>query len=297
MQIISKNVSKTYKIKDGFFKCKKIDVIKDFNYELKQGEIVALMGKASSGKSTLVNLLSGRSLPTFGKIYIDEEVNSKKLKDNCEIITDLHKKKLNVNESVYNNLVSKGLKFKMNNFDIEKRIVDLRDTLELDRIINKKINELNELEKIKVNVAISMIRNPSFLFFDNALISLDSITKNTLLKILKRVNKEYRTTIVIASVDVMDIEKICKRISVIEDGKIKIDGGFEEVKKKHLNNKMVSVIFNKSFNLPKGDFEIVENSEYFLKIKIDFNKCDFATLINQFDINTIIDINISSISL
>ena len=95
----------------------------------------------------------------------------------------------------------------------------------------------------------------------------------------------------------MDIEKICKRVLIVQNGEVVIDNDYENVKKKYWNYKNVSIVFNKSFNIPKGEFEIIENSDYFLKIKVDFDVCDFATLINQFDINTIIDINISTIPL
>ena len=110
-------------------------------------------------------------------------------------------------------------------------------------------------------------------------------------------NKEFKTTIVVSSGDLIDIEKICKRLTIIKDGEIIKDDSFEIVKEEFWNNKEVSIIFNKSYTIPKGDFEILENNEYLLRIKIDFKKCDFATLINQFDINTIIDINISNVPL
>lgn len=296
MEIVSENVKKTFKIKHGFFKVNKIEVVNNLNLSIKQGDILALMGHASSGKSTIVNLLSGRDIPTGGKIYVDGEVNYDKLKNNSEIISDFRSRKLFVNESVYNNLVHFGDKCKLDSFDIEKKIVELRDVLELDKVINKRVCELEELEKIKLNVAISMLKNPFILFFDNALVNFDVVTKNNVLKILKRLNKEYHTTIVVASVDLMDIEKICKRVVVVQKGVIVVDDEYAVVKNKYWCEKNVNIIFNKSYNVPKGNFDVIEMSDYCLKIKIDFNKCDFASLINQFDINTIVDISISSSS-
>lgn len=294
MEIISKGVNKVYKVKKGLFKYQEISVIKDFNYKITQGEIIGLIGINNSGKSVTINLLSGRETPTSGKIYIDGEVDYKKLKDNCEIINDFNKWKLLASETIYNNLLHFGKKFKLNNLDVEKKITELRDIFEFDKIINKRIEELSFLDLVKLNISISMLRNPFVLFFDSALEDLDYVSKSTILKLLKRLNKEFKTTIVIASDDLMDIEKICKRISIIKKGKVVIDGEYECIKKEYLNHKIVSISFSKSFNVPKGDFTVVEASDYYVRIRIDFNKYDFASLINQFDINTIVDINISS---
>lgn len=297
MEIISNGVTKSYKIKKNIFESKKIDIVKDFNYCIKQGEIIGIMGLTGSGKSTILKLLSGRELPSEGKILVDGEENYNVLKNNCEIITDLGNKKLLKNESVYNNLVYFGKKYKLNALDVEKSISTLREIFELDKIINKKIVEITPLDLIKVNITISMLKGVSVLLFDSSLSGLGVIERTIILKTLKRLNKEFKTTIVVSSGDLTDIEKICKRLTIIKDGKIIKDDAFEIVKNEFWANKEVSIIFNKSYTIPKGDFEILENNEYLLRIKIDFKKCDFASLINQFDINTIMDINISNVPL
>ena len=150
---------------------------------------------------------------------------------------------------------------------------------------------------IKVNITISMLKGVSVLCFDSSLSKLGAIERNVILKTLKRLNKEFKTTIVVSSGDLVDVEKICKRLTIIKDGEIIKDDSFEKVKDEFWNYKEVGIVFNKSYTTPKGEFEVLENNEYLLRIKIDFKKCDFATLINQFDINTIVDINISNVPL
>ena len=297
MEIVIKDVKKTYRIKKNLFKSIEMDVVKNFNYSIKQGEIIGIMGLSGSGKSTIIKLLSGKELPSGGKVLVNGEEDYNTLRNSCEIITDLENKKLLKNESVYNNLVYFGKKYKLDSLDVEKSISTLREIFELDKIINKKIIEITPLELIKVNITISMLKGVSVLFFDSSLSKLGAIERNIILKTLKRLNKEFKTTIVVSSGDLVDIEKICKRLTIIKDGEIIKDDSFEKVKDEFWNNKEVSIIFNKSYTIPKGDFEILENDEYLLRVKIDFKKCDFASLINQFDINTIVDINISNVPL
>ena len=108
MDIVSKDVEKIYKIKKGLFKTYDIKVVEDFNYCIKQGEIVGILGLEGSGKSTIIKLLSGNMKPTQGAIYIEGEENLGKLKDYCQIISDFDNKRLLVNESVYNNFIHFG---------------------------------------------------------------------------------------------------------------------------------------------------------------------------------------------
>ena len=294
MEIISKNVSKVYKIKKGLFKTYEVNVVNGLNYSIKQGEIIGLLGAEASGKSTFIKLLSGNILPTDGEILVDGEVDYKKLKNNCEIINDFNKSRLNDNETVYNNLVHFGAKNKLDEPTIEKNISTYRDIFELDDSINKKVCDLNSLELVKVNLTMSMLKGISTLFFDSSLADLGAVEKNVVLKLLKRLNKENKTTIIVGSSKVDDIEKICKRVTVINKGSIVKDGSFETLKTDLCNKKEIKITFNKTYSLPKGEFEVIEHEDYFLKIKIDFAKCDFANLITQFDVNTIVDIGISN---
>lgn len=296
MEINCKEVSKSYILKDGIFKKRRIQVLEDINLDIKQGEIVAIISETSGGKSTLINLLSGGSVPDSGVVLVDGINDSKTLNKNCSVIKSLNNKLL-INESVYNNLVYFGKKMNMSEFDIEKRIVDLKNVLDFEKNINSKVNQLNDISLAKVNLAVYLMNSPSFIFVDDVLSGLNPINKTTILKDLRRVNKEFKTTIIVASGDISDVEKICKRVIFLNGGRIVIDDNFETIKKEYLSHKIISITFNKSFNLPKGDFSIIENSEYFVMIELDFNKCDFATLINQFDINTIVDIEINSASI
>lgn len=295
MKIVVDCVSKGYTLKEGLFKKRKISVLNGVTTHINQGEIIALMGEAKGGKSTLINLLSGRVRPDTGEVLINELNDIDMLRKSCVLI-DSFDDKLLVNESVYNNLIYYGKKLGMDELDVEKRIVDLKNVLDFEKIINCKVNELNEINLAKINLATYILDYPAFVFIDEKLDRLSVTSKMVILKDLKRLNKEFKTTIVIASEKIDDVDKICKRVIFVRDGDIVIDDDFEKVKEKYFLNKTVNITFNKSFNLPKGEFNVIENNDYSLVVEIDFNKCDFATLISQFDINTIVDISINTSS-
>lgn len=293
MEITSNSVTKGYILKEGIFKRRKIDVLKNISLSIKQGEIIALLGEASGGKSTLVNLFCGKSKPDSGEILVDGNKDSKLLKDNSVMISQLNNKLLS-NESVYNNLVYYGKKLNMNELDIEKRIVDLKNVFEFEKNINCKLSDLNSLYLAKVNLAVNVLNYPSFVFVDDVFNELSVMDKTILLKDLRRLNKEYKTAVIIVSKDFDDVEKICKRVIFVRNGNILIDDDLDRVKEKYFSSKIVSITFNKSFNVPKGEFNVIVSNDYSLDLEIDFNKCDFASLINQFDVNAITDIEIKS---
>ena len=293
MEIISRGVSKGYIFKEGLFKKKKISVLENVNLRIKQGEIIAVLGDAKGGKSTLVNLLCGKSKPDEGEILINGEKDINSLKANCAVVDELDNRLLG-NESVYNNLVYFGKKLNMNELDIEKRIVDLKNVFDFEKVINFKVNDLNTLYLAKVNLAIKVLDYPCFVFVDDVLNTLSVVDKVIILKDLRRLNKEYKTSIIVISKDFDDVEKICKRVVFIRNGSVLIDDELDNVKNKYFLSKIVSVTFNRSFNIPKGEFNVVENNDYSLVVEIDFSKCDFASFINQFDVNTITDISIKS---
>lgn len=255
--------------------------IKYRDISIKQGEI---LGVISDDNSIFSDVNSFR---------FDDNYKSKR---RVKVIKKFSFKRFNVKDTVYNNFVRLNRKYRLSAFDIEKKIVELRDVFELDVILNKRVNELNNLEFMKVYIANLLIGNPEILVINKLFKNVYLVEKVIILKCLKRCNKELKTTIVLISDDFMDIEKICKRVICFKGNKVVDDNNLDNFKSKVGNEKIVSILFNKSFNCVKGDFEIIDASDYSFVVKVDFNKYSLMSLINEFDVNTIVDISVSSVS-
>ena len=116
--------------------------------------------------------------------------------------------------------------------------------------------------------------------------------------LIKRLNKEKKTTIFLTSHDVGDIEKLCKRVIIVNDGKIVLDDTMENLKYHYLNKKIVEVKMKEQVNLDDEDgIVILKDKGYNLKIEVDTTKRDISDVINLLDTDKIIDINISNIPL
>ena len=151
---------------------------------------------------------------------------------------------------------------------------------------------------MRCEIAATFLHNPKIVYLDEPTIGLDPVVKENIRVLIKRLNKEKKTTIFLTSHDVGDIEKLCKRVIIVNDGKIVLDDTMENLKYHYLNKKIVEVKMKEQVNLDDEDgIVILKDKGYNLKIEVDTTKRDIGDVINLLDTDKIIDINISNIPL
>jgi ABC-2 type transport system ATP-binding protein len=133
------------------------------------------------------------------------------------------------------------------------------------------------------------------LFFDEPTIGLDPIAKETLRKLIKKINKELGTTILFTSHDVGDIEEVCKRVIIINDGKIVLDDSMKNLKYHHLNKKIVEVNLKNNVKIKETEgIKVLKAKDTLYKIEVDMNKTSMDELLGLFKADDLQDITISS---
>jgi ABC-2 type transport system ATP-binding protein len=259
--------------------------IENANLTLQTGEIVGIIGLSSSGKSTLIELLSGMIKPSSGIInYNGKEIS--KVYDELGV-------KLNKNLTVYDNMVYFGKKEKMSELDVENRMAQLRDIFTLNKYINTKASELNNANRVKAELAMLLLKSPRMLFIDDSFLFLNNLDRNEVLKCLKRLNKQERTIIVISGSNVSDVEKIVNRIIITDKNKIVYDDTIENFKNKYCTKKEFEIYLNKNVSISKIEgVEVIESSDYYFKLLFDNKEGMFANVINLFDVNNIVDLSV-----
>ena len=165
MEYKCQNISKTYRK----FGARKHSVgIKDTSLEFKTGELIGVIGTARSGKSALIDILSGRTKADEGSLnYIAKDI-SRVYKESGV--------KLNKNLTVYDNMVYFGKKEKMSELEVESRMAQLRDIFSLNKYINTKASELDEISRVKSELAMLLLTTPRILFIDDAFLFLDNVS-------------------------------------------------------------------------------------------------------------------------
>lgn len=307
-----KELRKTFKVKlkeKGFKgsiksifkpKYKEIEAVKDISFEAQEGEIIAFIGPNGAGKSTTIKMLTGILYPTSGEVNIlgiDPTKNRKKLAYKIGTVFG-QKEQLWTHLTPYDNFKFFGAIYDIEEEKLEQKIKDMIKTFDLESFVNTPVRNLSLGQRIRCEIVASLIHEPKILFLDEPTIGLDPVVKENVRSLIKKMNKEYETTIFLTSHDIGDIEKLCKRVIIINDGKIILDDSMKKLKYDYLNKKIIEVKTNKKVIIQEDDgLEIIKNKDCNVKIEIDNSKKNVMDVIKLINPDDIIDINISTIPL
>ena len=218
-----KNIKKNYG---------KNEAVKGISFNIKEDEILGLLGPNGSGKTTTIGMLLGLLKPTSGEILI----NGQKLEGNrIEILEQINfispyielPKKLTVKQ----NLTVYGKLYKINN--INKRIEFLSEKLRLEDLLNSITGELSSGQKHRVSLAKALINEPKVLFLDAPTASLDPEVGDFVRSFLEDYKKEKKISILLASHNMNEVTRLCKSILMMKDGIIIDKGNPKELINKH----------------------------------------------------------------
>ncbi len=305
-----KNLSKTFKNKKkikgfknklkAFFKKPEWRVktaVNDISFNVKEGESLAFIGPNGAGKSTTIKMLTGILYPTSGEIKVlGFDPTKQRTKLSYEIGSVFgQKEQLWVHLSPMDNFLFFGKIYDIPKKELLSRIDELATTFEIKDFINQPVKSLSLGQRMKCEMVASLLHKPKMLFFDEPTIGLDPIAKETLRKLIKKINKELGTTIFFTSHDVGDIEEVCKRVIIINDGKIVLDASMQKLKYNYLNKKIVEVnLKNKVAIKEKDGIKVLKANDTLYKIEVDMSKTSMDELMSLFKADDLQDISISS---
>jgi len=283
-----KNLVKKYQNNNS----KELLAVNNVNLDIGQGDIYGIMGLSGAGKSTLIRLLNRLEEPTSGEILVKQEIVDKKnntitgyedkniLKFNMKMLREYRKKtgmifqhfnllnSRNVAENVAFPLEISKWKKK----DIEKRVDEL---LEIVGLSDKKQNYPEQLsggQKQRVAIARALANNPKILLSDEATSALDPRTTNSILELLKDINKKFGITIITHQMEV--IKKICNKTAIMSDGQIIEKGETKEIflnPKTDLAKEFVGNISHEEFRTEEEKKQREENNGK-LRLRLKYNE-------------------------
>ncbi|RYL92541.1 ATP-binding cassette domain-containing protein [Sporolactobacillus sp. THM7-4] len=203
----------------------KNQALKDITLEIRDGDIFGVIGYSGAGKSTLLRMVNALETPTSGKVIVDGEDLSKysvkelrNIKKRIGMIFQ-HFNLLN-SKTVYNNVAIPLILEKKSKKEIHQKVMELLEFVGLKEKAESYPDELSGGQKQRVGIARALALNPSILLCDEATSALDPKTTEQILELLKKVNREYKITILMITHEMGVIQKICNQVAVMEKGQI-----------------------------------------------------------------------------
>ncbi|MCR4902526.1 MAG: ATP-binding cassette domain-containing protein [Butyrivibrio sp.] len=298
-----KNVSKVFLQKKNT-----VNALQNINLEIETGDIFGIIGFSGAGKSTLLRTINALEKPTSGKVIVDGDeiynLSAKKLREKRKNIGMIFQQfNLLETRTVWENI---ALPLKLNHTPkkiIEEKVEKILRFVELEDKKDVYPGKLSGGQKQRVGIARALATEPSILLSDEATSALDPKTTDSILALLKKINKELNITIVIVTHEMNVISGICNHVAVMENGQIVERGDvidvFSEPQADITKNFVKTVIQDEvPEKLMQGIYEDTRNYEL-LRLKFlssDSTESVLAQVNKKFDIETnILFANISEI--
>ena len=219
-------------------KFKDFTAVNNVNFSIEEGQTLGVLGPNGCGKTTTIGMLLGLIKPSGGRILIDgknfEDINREKILSEFNFASPYVElpKKLTVKENleIYGRLYSVK--------DLTKRIQQISNDLNLGLFLDKKTGELSSGQKNRVSLAKSLINNPKVLFLDEPTASLDPDIGDFVRKYIEEYKSKNRISILLASHNMKEVERLCDYVIMMKEGKIVDRGTCQSLIEKHGRNNL-----------------------------------------------------------
>ncbi len=230
---------------------KVLSAVNDINFTIKQGEMVGYIGENGAGKSTTIKMLTGILTPTSGSVRVNGMNPHKEREKFVQTIGVVFGQRsqlwwdIAVQESF--RLLKKV--YKVSDEQYNEHMGHVIKTLDLEPLLDKPVRKLSLGQRMRCELAAALIHNPPLLFLDEPTIGLDVLVKMKIREFLKEINQKYNTTILLTTHDLTDIEALCERVIMLDEGKIIYDGALKSLKETWVEGKDIEFQFLQSVDL------------------------------------------------
>lgn len=220
------------------------EAVDDVSFQIKEGELVGFIGPNGAGKSTTIKMMSGILVPSSGTVKVLDKIpyeNRKLIAGKIGVVFGqrsqlwwdlpvvdtflLLKKLYKIDEEIY-----------QYNLKLYGELLGMKD------FINQPVRQLSLGQRMRADLCAALLHNPRILFLDEPTIGLDVVVKKQIREMIKKINETQRVTVILTTHDMKDVEEICDRIILINNGKIVLDEPVTDVKHKFRGTSEISVL-------------------------------------------------------
>ena len=263
------NLSKIFKVyhhRKGFFgsfvnlfsrKHRIVRAVDGISFTVKRGEIVGYLGPNGAGKSTTIKMLTGILVPTSGSVTVNGYIPHRQRKENAKHIGVVFGQRshlwfdLPVQESF--ELLQRIYRISQAQYRHNVEIFD--DLLDLGDFFQTPVRQLSLGQRMRADIAAALLHNPDVLFLDEPTIGLDIVAKARIREFIEKINAERGVTVVLTTHDLDDVEKLCKRVILIDNARLCFDGELATLRRLLSTERLLSVDYAEAYpdiNIPNA---------------------------------------------
>lgn len=261
-----------------------IEALRGVEFDIQAGEMVGYIGPNGAGKSTTIKILAGILVPSSGECLINGIVPWRQrirhvaqigvvfgqrtqlwwdlpVVESFELLRDIYQ----VPEDAYRREVN--------------RLIDL---FGLDELLDVPVRQLSLGQRVKCDIASSLLHSPNILFLDEPTIGLDALTKASVRSLIQEINKTHNVTVLLTTHDLGDIEALCDRVILINQGQCLIDSSLDVLRNRYGREKHVVVDFESDPSLAEAHRELViENDAKRITFRCESDTANFVSQITS----------------
>lgn len=212
-----------------------VKAVDGISFDIEKGEIVGYVGPNGAGKSTTIKMLTGILVPTSGDINVAGLVPCKKRRENARHIGVVFGQRTQLwwDLPVIESFQLLRRIYRVASKDYKRNMGLFNDLLGINEFIKTPVRKLSLGQRMRCDLAAALLHNPDILYLDEPTIGLDIVAKDKIRSFLKDINRERKTTIIITTHDLSDVEKLCERMMIIDRGRIIYDGSVAQIKERY----------------------------------------------------------------
>lgn len=229
----------------GLFSHEKVRkvAVDDISFSIKEGEIVGYIGSNGAGKSTTIKMMTGILNPTSGSCLIGGINPCRERMKNAQNIGVVFGQRtqlwwdLPLSESF---TILKEI-YDVSDDEYQERMKFLNKVLDLESFFDRPVRTISLGQRMRADLGAALLHNPRVLYLDEPTIGLDLVVKDKIREAIREINEKFHTTVILTTHDIGDIEELCSRIIIIDEGKKIYDGSLADLKDSYGNHKKVSM--------------------------------------------------------
>jgi ABC-2 type transport system ATP-binding protein len=274
-----------------------VRAVDNISFEIGKGEIVGYIGPNGAGKSTTVKILTGILIPTAGEVLVNGLIPHKQRYQNAKQIGVVFGQRTQLWWDIAVIEAFKLLRkiYEIPKVDFDARMDRFEQLLELKDLLHVPVRKLSLGQRMRCDLAASLLHNPPLVFLDEPTIGLDIGVKVRVREFIREINRNARTTVILTTHDLNDIEELCERVMIIDSGKIVYDGRLQALKERLGRTRRVAFEFSEPVSvgrlqrvlegrgqdMGRGDIRIRQVSLYRLECSFDRTEVSASRLIER----------------